>query len=320
MATPQPARRADQPLVECVPNISEGRDREVIDAVAGAVRSVEGIALLDVDSDPWHHRTVYTFVGPPRAAAGAAFALVREAAARIDLGRHRGVHPRIGAADVVPFVPLAGLDLGGLPAADMEACVRLAGRVGERVADALGIPVFLYGRAARRPERAVPAPFRRGGFEALRESIGSDPARAPDYGERRVHPTAGATAVGARPPLVAYNVLLDTDDVTVAREIAHRVRSSSGGLPAVQALGFGVADGAQVSTNLLDPWVTPPARVFAAVREAAASRDVAIRSSEVVGLAPESVLPPGSEEELLLDAPREESLLEPRIRRAFGAG
>ncbi len=319
MATVEPARRTDQPLVECVPNLSEGRDPDVIAAVAGAVRSVEGVALLDVDSDPWHHRTVYTFVGPPPAVAEAAFALVREAAARIDLAGHRGEHPRIGAADVVPFVPLDRLDLGGLRAAGMDECVRLADRVGERVADELGIPVFLYGRAARRPERVVPAPFRRGGFEALRDGIARDPGRAPDLGERRIHPTAGATAVGARPLLIAYNVLLDTDDVAVARGIAREIRTSSGGLPAVQALGFRVAERAQVSTNLLDPAVTSPARVFAAVRAAAASRGVGVRSSEVVGLAPESALPLDARESLLLDEPREALLLEPKIRRAFGA-
>jgi glutamate formiminotransferase len=320
MATAEPAPRTDQPLVECVPNVSEGRDPDVIEAVARAVRAVEGVALLDVDADPWHHRSVYTFVGPPRAVADAAFELVREAAARVDLSRHHGEHPRIGAADVVPFVPLAGLDLGRQPGADMDRCVRLAGRLGERVAEELGIPVFLYGRAARRPERTVPAPFRRGGFEALREAISADPVRAPDLGPRRVHPTAGAMATGARPPLVAYNVLLDTDDVAAAREIARQIRSSGGGLPAVQALGFRVGDGAQVSCNLLDPWLTPPARVFAAVRDAAAERGVGVRSSQVVGLAPEDVLPPGSEEEILLDAPRASRLLEPRIRSAFGDG
>lgn len=318
MAPSSPAHPSPAPLVECVPNVSEGRDEATIAAIARAVETVEGVALLDVDSDRSHHRSVYTFVAPPEAAAEAAFALVREAAARIDLTRHRGEHPRIGAADVVPFVPLDGLDLGGLRGADMEACVRLAGRVGARVADDLGIPVFLYGRAARRPERVVPAPFRRGGFEALREDIGRDPVRAPDLGARRVHPTAGAAAVGARPLLVAFNVLLDTGDASLAREIAARLRSAGGGLPAVQALGFRVGGRAQVSTNLLDIDATPPVRVFETVREAAAARGVSILSSEVVGLAPERALPRDAEQSLLLDAPREGRLLEAAIRHAFG--
>jgi glutamate formiminotransferase len=306
------------PLVECVPNVSEGRDRETLDAIAECVRRVPGVALLDVDSDPWHNRTVFTFAGPPDAVADAAFRLVREASRRIDLTHHRGQHPRIGAADVVPFVPLDGLSLGRLQAAGMETCVELAGRVGERIASELEIPVFLYGRAARRPDRDVPAPFRRGGFETLREAIARDPDRAPDLGPRRVHATAGAAAVGARTLLVAYNVLLDTPDLDVARRIASQIRESGGGLPRVQALGFLVQDHAQVSTNLLDVEVTPPARVFAAVRDAAVAAGIRTLSSEVVGLAPEQSLPLDAEESLLLDAPREESLLEPKLRRAFG--
>lgn len=306
-------------LVECVPNVSEGRDEDVREAIAGAVTSVPDVALLDVDADRWHNRTVYTFVGPVESVGEAAFRLVREAAARIDLRRHRGQHPRIGAADVVPFVPLAGLDLGGLAAGRMQACTGLAGRIGQRIAGELGIPVFLYGNAARRAERVVPAPFRRGGFEALREAIGHDPARLPDFGPGRVHPSAGAAAVGSRSILVAYNVFLDTTDVEVASAIARAIRESSGGLPRVQALGFLVGGRAQVSTNLLDVDVTPPAAVYRAVREEAERRGVSPVRGEIVGLAPERCLPADARETLGLDVDPADRALEPRIRRAFGA-
>jgi len=311
--------KASRPIVECVPNVSEGRDPEVIGAIRDAVASVGDVALLDVDSDEWHNRTVYTFAGPAGDVGEAAFRLVREAAARIDLRRHRGQHPRIGAADVVPFVPLAGLDLGGLTAGSVQACKALAGRVGQRIAGELGIPVFLYGEAARRSERAVPAPFRKGGFEALRESIGRDPSRRPDFGPGRVHPSAGATAVGARPLLVAYNVFLDTDDVEVASTIARTIRESSGGLPRVQALGFLVRGRAQVSTNLLDVDVTPPSAVWSAVREEAGRLGTRAVQGEIVGLAPERCLP---EDGALLGLPGDprSRALEARIREALRTG
>lgn len=312
-------RATSRPLVECVPNVSEGRDREVLDAIGAEVSAVPEVALLDLDADAWHNRAVYTFAGPVEAVAEAAFRLVREAAARIDLRRHHGEHPRIGAADVVPFVPLEGLDLGGLRGGCIDACTAAAGRVGQRIAGELGIPVFLYGRAARRPERVVPAPFRKGGFEELRETIGTDPVRLPDFGPGRVHPSAGATAVGSRPVLVAYNVLLETDDVEVARTIARTIREASGGLPRVQALGFEVAGHAQVSTNLLDVDVTSPARVYGAVREEAARLGTRPVSGEIVGLAPERCLPDDARESLGLRVPPASRALEPRIREAFGA-
>ena len=304
-------------LIECVPNVSEGRDRETLDAIASAVESVAEVALLDVDADRWHNRTVYTFAGPVEAVGEAAFRLVREASERIDLRRHRGQHPRIGAADVVPFVPLDSLDLGRLEGAGITACTGLAGRIGQRIAGELGIPVFLYGKAARRPERTVPAPFRRGGFEALREAIGRDPERLPDFGPGRVHPSAGATAVGSRPLLVAYNVFLETGDVEVARSIARGIRESSGGLSSVQALGFLVGGRAQVSTNLLDVDVTPPARVWRAVREAAGRHGTEAVGAEIVGLAPERCLPADAREAAGLQVDPASRALEPRLRRAF---
>lgn len=305
------------PLLESVPNFSEGRDPGVVAALADAASSVEGAALIHVDSDASHHRTVLTLVGPAGPLEEAVLRAVRTAVERIDLIRHRGEHPRIGAADVVPFVPLDGLGLAPFEGGGMEACVAAAERTGERIARELGVPVYLYGEAARRPDRAVPAAFRRGGFEALRAAAGTDPDRAPDLGPARVHPTAGATAVGARRPLVAFNVYLDTDDVDVARRIARRVRTSGGGLPAVQALGFRVEGRAQVSTNLLDPWTTGPAELLAAVREEAAAEGVDVDGSEIVGLVPGDVLPPDPDRALGLRTPVAGRVLEEAIREAL---
>lgn len=305
------------PLAECVPNFSEGRDDALIDDLAASAAAVDGAAVLDVDPDRWHNRTVLTVVGTPEDLAEAVFRAVRTACRRIDLNRHEGEHPRIGAADVVPFVPLNGLDLGGARGAGMHRCVELAGQFGRRIADELRVPAFLYGDAARRPGRDAPAPFRAGGFEELREKIGSDPDRRPDFGPRRVHETAGATAVGARRILVAFNVLLDTDDVELARRIARSIRASNGGLPAVQALGFEVDGKAQVSTNLLDVDVTSPREVFEAVREEARAEGTDVDRSEVVGLAPERALPSDARESILLDADPAEKILERQIRQAY---
>ena len=265
------------PLVECVPNFSEGRDRATIDALRSAITEVAGVQLLDVQSDAAHNRSVFTFVAPPAAAVDAALAAMRVATQRIDLTRHSGEHPRMGATDVVPFVPVAGIT--------MDECVALARTFGERVGKELEIPVFLYARAATRPERVLLPDVRKGEFEGMRERT-----LEPDFGPNRVHPTAGATAIGARPFLVAYNVYLDTSDVSIAKEIAKQIRTSSGGLPAVQASGFEVAGLAQVSMNLLDIDITPPATVFGAVKALAAKRGVEVKKSEIVGLIPERAI------------------------------
>src|SRR5437870_4441841 len=267
------------PLVECVPNFSEGRDRDTLEALRAALTSVPGVTLLDVQADPSHNRSVFTLVARPDAAVEAALRGMRVATQRIDLTKHRGEHPRMGAADVVPFVPVRDVT--------MEDCVALARRLGERAADELGVPIYLYARAATRPERERLPDVRKGEFEGLRERIGRDPAADPDVGPKRIHPTAGATAIGARPFLVAFNIYLDTGDVTIAKDIAKRIRTSSGGLPAVQASGFEGEGKAQVSMNLLDIDVTSPATVFAAVDAAARQRGVAVLKSEVVGLVPE---------------------------------
>lgn len=266
-------------LVECVPNFSEGRDRDTIAALENAARAVAGVRLLDTHSDVDHHRTVLTLVGPPVAVAAAAFETARVAVARIDLRAHRGVHPRIGAVDVIPFVPLAGTS--------MATCVALAESLGARLGAELDIPVYLYGVAARRPDRQVLAAIRRGQYEELSASVGVDPLRAPDFGPARLG-AAGAVAVGARGPLIAFNVVLGTADLAVARAIAREVRASSGGLPGVQALGVPLSRPGlvQVTMNLTDPRRTDLFTAFTAVRAAAERRGVAVVESELVGLVP----------------------------------
>ncbi|HUK21518.1 MAG TPA: glutamate formimidoyltransferase [Gemmatimonadales bacterium] len=271
-------------LVECVPNFSEGRDSIVIAAIRAALESVPQVRVLDAQSDPSHNRSVFTFVTPPEHAVEAAFRCMRVAVERIDLRTHTGAHPRMGATDVVPFVPL---EEGGTT---MDDCVRLARQLGERVGKELEIPVFLYAAAATRPERASLPAIRKGEFEGLRERIGTDPAADPDFGPRRIHPSAGATAIGARPFLVAFNVYLETPDVSIAKAIAKTIRTSSGGLPAVQASGFDVQGVAQVSMNLLDLNQTSPATVFDAVSREAARHGTRVRRSEIVGLIPQRAL------------------------------
>ena len=296
-------------LVECVPNFSDGRNQAVLDALREAIARVPGVRLLDTQADASHHRSVFTLVAPPDAAVEAAFRAMQVATARIDLTTHRGEHPRMGATDVVPFVPVRGVT--------MDDCVQLARQLAERVGRELAIPVFLYARAATRPERERLPDIRKGEFEGLRERIGTDPAADPDFGPKRIHPTAGATAIGARPFLVAYNIYLDATDVGLAKAIAKRIRTSSGGLPAVQASGFLVDGQAQVSMNLLDIDVTPPAAVFAAVEAEARARWVGVVRSEVVGLIPErAVLGAGAALLKLPDAA--DHLLEAKIREAEG--
>src|SRR5216117_3979722 len=297
------------PLVECVPNFSEGRNSATLDALRAAITSVLGVRLLDVQADPSHNRSVFTLVARPAAAAEAAFRAMRVATDRIDLTKHAGEHPRMGATDVVPFVPVRDVT--------MDDCVALARRLGERVAAELEIPVYLYARAATRPERERLPEIRKGEFEGLRDRIGRDPAADPDFGPRRIHPTAGATAIGARPFLVAFNIYLDSSDVAIAKDIAKQIRTSSGGLPAVQASGFEVAGQAQVSMNLLDIDTTSPAAVFAAVAREARARGVDVLKSEVVGLVPERAILGAAAAALKLpDAA--DHLLEAKIRAAEG--
>jgi len=270
-------------LIECIPNFSEGRRPEVIEQLADAVRSVDGVSLLDVQSDPTHNRCVVTFVGHEGPIAEAAFRSIEKASELIDLNEHEGAHPRFGAADVVPFVPLRS--------EDTPACIETAQKLARRVAADLRIPVFLYEDAARIPEHGNLAAFRGKGFEEMREVIGSEPLKTPDEGEARVHATAGAVAIGARFPLIAFNVNLDSDDLDLARRIAVEIRERDGGMKCVKAMGLLLEDGAvQVSMNLTDYRVTSMADVVAAIAERAGAVGVSIRESEVVGLLPQDAL------------------------------
>jgi len=288
------------PLVECVPNFSEGRDQRTIDALRAAVSDVPGVQLLDVQTDAAHNRSVFTMVGEPEATGDATFAAMRVARERIDLTKHSGEHPRMGATDVVPFVPVSGTT--------MDDCIALARTLGERVGKELEIPVFLYARAATRPDRVLLPEVRKGEFEGMRGRT-----LDPDFGPTRVHPTAGATAIGARPFLVAFNVYLDTQDIAIAKEIAKQIRTSSGGLPGVQASGFIVDGLAQVSMNLLDIEITSPAVVFNAIKARAEKRGVGIQKSEIVGLIPERGLI-GAAESLLRLSNASDHILETKIR------
>jgi glutamate formiminotransferase len=282
-------------LVECVPNFSEGRRTEVVEEILDSIRSVAGVKLIDQSLDASHNRAVVTFVGTPRAVSEAAFRAIAKAKERIDLRTHTGEHPRMGATDVVPFVPLEG--------SSMQECVALAHALGERVGRELEIPVYFYEAAALRPERRNLADVRRGQFEGLRDLIGKDPAREPDAGPKHaIHPTAGATVIGARKFLIAFNVNLETKDVQVAKDIARKIREKDGGLPGIKALGFFLDDlaCAQVSLNVCDFERTGLLRVFREIEREAGARGVAIRESELVGLAPRAALPDGVAEAIRL--------------------
>ena len=266
--------------MECVPNFSEGRRREVVDAIAGAIAAVPRVRLLDREMDANHNRCVITFVGDRASVADGALAGARKAVELIDMNAHHGEHPRIGALDVCPFVPVVGVT--------MDDCVAIARTVGKRMADELGIPVYLYEAAATRPDRKDLPNVRKGEYEGLKAEIETNPDRRPDFGPARMHPTAGASVVGARPILIAWNVNLETKDVRVAKRIAKAIRESDGGLPAVRAKGFDLADRGlvQVSMNMIDYHTTSLLRVYEEIRRLADAEGVAIAESEVVGLVP----------------------------------
>ena len=280
-------------ILESVPNFSEGRRRDVCDAIADAARS-QAVKVLDLEMDRDHNRSVLTFIGTPENVAAAAFSAAREAVELIDLNRHQGEHPRMGAIDVLPFVPLGG--------AVMEDAVRVAKEVGRRIGDELKLPVFLYEFAATRPDRKNLADIRKPQFEGLRDLIGKDPDRMPDFGPNGIHPTAGCVAVGARLPLIAYNVDLETEDVAVAKKIARKIRERDGGLPGIKALGLSIPDRkcAQVSINVCDYTRTGLLAVFQAVESEAARLGARVRSSEVIGLLPQAALPADGERVLRL--------------------
>jgi glutamate formiminotransferase len=301
-------------LIECVPNFSEGRNPEIVAALAAAACSVAGVVLLDQEMDADHNRSVLTLAGPPEAVGEAAIRAVGKAVELIDLNRHRGVHPRIGAADVVPFVPVEGVAL--------EDCVRIAGRVGEEIWRRFQVPVYFYEAAARRPGRVNLEDIRRGQFEGLREEVAVNQERAPDVGEARLHPTAGATVVGARKFLIAYNINLGSADLEIARRIAQAIRFSSGGFRYVKAMGvlLGSRNLAQVSMNLTDFEQTPLHRVFEAVRVEAGRYGVQIVGSEIVGLIPKRALEMAAEFFLRCENFRPDLVLENRLAEATATG
>jgi glutamate formiminotransferase len=298
-------------VIECVPNLSEGRRPEVLEACRDAILGA-GVHLLDVSADRSHNRAVFTFAGGPDAVRAAVLALYDAAVPAIDLRRHRGEHPRIGAVDVVPFVPLAG--------ATMAACVALAADVGRAVADRHGLPVFLYEEAATDPARRRLEHVRRGQFEGLAAKL-AQPGWTPDFGPSAPHPSAGASAIGARRLLIAYNVNLATDRLDVARQVAAAVRESSGGLPCVKAMAVTLAERGivQVSMNLTDVERAPMHRVFERVREEAARHGVSVLESEVVGLVPAAALAAAAAAWLQLGPSFSDArVLEAQLARASG--
>jgi glutamate formiminotransferase len=293
-------------IVECVPNFSEGRRPEVVQEIASAITSIPGVRLLDQTSDANHNRSVLTFVGEPNAVKDAAFMAISRASELIDMEKHSGEHPRIGATDVVPFVPMSGVTT--------EDCVELARSLGQEVADKLHIPVYLYEEAATCEDRRNLANIRRGNYEGLKQTI-SLPERHPDFGEPAMHPTAGATVIGARNFLVAYNINLSTSDVSIAKKIARRVRASSGGLMYVKALGIMLEDRnlAQVSMNLTNFAKTPIHVAFNMVKTEAERYGVSIVGSEIIGLIPMDALLDAVRHYLRLESFSRQQVLEARI-------
>jgi len=270
-------------IVECVPNFSEGCNQEVVDAITAEVKKIEGVTLLNVQSDASHNRTVVTFIGEPQNVKRAAFASCAKATELINMEEHHGEHPRIGATDVIPFIPVSDVTI--------EECVELANELGKEIAEKLNIPVYMYEAAAKRPERIKLPDVRKGQYEGLKEAI-SSPERHPDYGPNHMHPTAGATVVGARQFLIAYNINLDTSDVKIAKKIANTIREAKGGYKYCRAMGIMIEERnmAQVTINMVNYEGTPLHRVFETVKSEAARYGVNVIGSEIVGLLPMQAL------------------------------
>ncbi|MEL7061148.1 MAG: glutamate formimidoyltransferase [Acidobacteriota bacterium] len=300
-------------LFECIANVSDGRDPETLAVLCDAVEAA-GARMLDRSADADHHRSVITFAGEEKPVEAAVLALVATALPRIDLRRHIGVHPRVGAVDVVPIVPLAA---DGSPSRDLGAADRLAHRLGREIARRHSLPIYFYEASARSPQRAPLPAIRRGGLAGLRARA-ADGSWPPDLGPRQIGERSGALVLGARPALVAYNIWLESNDLRIARDIARQIREASGGLPAVRALGLPLAaeDCVQVSMNLLDIERTPPLDAFRAVEHEARLRGVAVRGSELIGLAPRAALPPDAIEELRFLVPVSARVLEYRLAHA----
>jgi glutamate formiminotransferase len=294
-------------IVECVPNFSEGRRPEVLDDIVGTMTAVEGARLLDKEMDADHNRAVVTIIGEPEAVVEAAFRGIERARDLIDLTKHEGEHPRMGATDVCPFVPVKDVT--------MDECVELARKLGQRVGEELEIPVYLYEAAATSPARENLANVRKGQFEGLRDEIGTNPAKVPDYGPNRIHPTAGAIAIGAREFLVAYNINLGTDDISIAKTIAKSVRFAGGGLRYVKAMGFEIKDRGivQVSMNMVNYRGTPLFRVYEMVKTEAERYGVPVIGCEIVGLVPLDALIDCADFYLRLENFKRDQILENRL-------
>lgn len=301
--------------MECVPNFSEGRNKKVIQELISAIQKGGKVKMLDWEADADHNRSVITFAGEPEECVNAAFAGIKRASELIDMEKHKGEHPRMGAADVVPFVPISEVTL--------EDCVELARKLGKRVGDELQIPVYLYETAATRPERRNLPDVRKGEYEGLKAELGKNPDRKPDFGPEKIHPKAGAVIIGARMPLIAYNVYLNTEDVSIAKQIAKTIRESSGGLPFVKAMGFEIKARklAQVSMNLTNYLKTPVHVAFEAVKKEAEKLGVGVVSSEVVGLIPQPAINFAATHFLQLENFSENQILEEKLRKAgLGVG
>lgn len=294
-------------LIECVPNFSEGRDQEKIQAIAEAARGREKVKVLDVEWDKDHHRSLVTLVGEPKAVFGAVWAMIVKATELIKMEKHQGEHPRIGAVDVVPFIPVANVS--------MAESVELARKLGKRVGEELKIPVYLYEAAATRSDRVNLANVRKGDYEGLKKEIATNPERKPDFGPSQMHPTAGAMVVGARKFLIAYNVNLDTNNLEIAKEIAKLIREKDGGFPAVKALGFAIKDKGfvQVSINLCDFEQTNVDKVFRKIKEEAEKRGVRVLGSEIYGMVPRAALKGIDLKELQLIDFKKDQILEENL-------
>jgi len=294
-------------LIECVPNFSEGRDQKKIEAIAEVARGRPKVKVLDVEWDKDHHRSLVTLVGEPEAVFEAVWAMILQAVKLIDMEKHQGEHPRIGAVDVVPFIPVANVS--------MEECVELAKRLGKRVGEELSIPVYLYEVAATKLERVNLANVRKGDYEGLKKEIGTNPERKPDFGPSKMHSTAGAMVVGARKFLIAYNVNLNTQDVEVAKKMAKLVREKDGGFPAVKALGFEIKDKGyvQVSINLCDFEQTNMDKVFRKIKAEAGKRSVKVLGSEIYGMVPKAALDGLNLDELQLIDFKKDQILEENL-------
>jgi len=292
-------------LVECVPNFSEGRNKKIINAIFSAAKKVKSVKVFELEWDKSHNRSLFTIVGEPNDVLNSVFESIKTATDLIDMEKHKGEHPRIGATDVVPFVPVSGVS--------MKECVDLANKLGKKVSDELGIPVYLYEEAAKKKDRRNLAEVRQGEYEGLKEEIEKNPDKKPDFGPSHFHPTAGAIVIGARKYLIAYNVNLDTNDISLAKEIAAKIREKNGGLPGVKALGFKVNGLAQVSMNLTDYEKTNIDQAYQVIEKEAKARKIKIKNSEIYGMIPLDALVDAVKRLLKADDFSSEQVLEKKM-------